>query len=349
MKFKSLRVFGIILLALFIMSMSECGRDKVEPPTEEPTDGGGETNDDIGDPLVAENVKHLRTLEPAHWCYSVAFSRDGNIIAGGFMNGDDTIVLWNAKTGTRIRTLVGHTGDVWSVAFSPIKNTLASMSNGDEGILLWNANTGAIIGKQEFENGGWSVAFSPDGNMIAGVPGSRNGVFYLWNADTGAHIRTFKGQHTGPVRRVAFSPDGRRIASAGLEDASIVLWSRNGAHIRTLKGHTGGVNSVAFSPDGKTLASTSSDKTIRLWNPNTGAHIETLGHMKDGFFVVFSPDGKTLASADWNIIRLWNSNTGALLNKLEEHTDIITGLAFSPDGKTIASASKDKTIRLWGE
>jgi len=155
--------------------------------------------------------------------------------------------------------------------------------------------------------------------------------------------------HTSAVNSVAFSPDGKTLASASW-DNTIKLWNiSTGKLISTFIGHTDAVSSVAFSPDGKTLASASLDKTIILWNISTGKPISTLtGHTGAVWGVAFSPDGKTLASASWDkTIILWNISTGKLISTFIGHSNTVSSVAFSPDGKTLASASLDKTIILW--
>ena len=189
----------------------------------------------------------------------IVYSPDGVRLAVASSIG---IWLYDAQTGEELDLLTGHTDQVYSVAFSPDGNTLASGS-WDNTIHLWNAHTGEHIrtlsGHTHYVD---SVAFSPDGNMIAS--GGSDDTVYLWNAHTGEHIRTLSG-HTGRVFSVAFSPDGNTIAS-GSEDYTIRLWNAHtGEHIRTLSGHTDQVDSVAFSPDGNTLASGSWDGTVLLW------------------------------------------------------------------------------------
>jgi WD40 repeat protein len=155
--------------------------------------------------------------------------------------------------------------------------------------------------------------------------------------------------HNGSVESVAFSPDGKILAS-GSRDDTIKLWDvATGREIRTLQGHTGDVNSVAFSPDGKVLASGSWDKTIKLWDVATGTLLRTLkGHTDYVRSVAFSPDGKVLASGSFdNTIKLWDVATGREIRTLSGHTLDVASVAFSPDGRILASGSVDTTIKLW--
>ncbi len=155
--------------------------------------------------------------------------------------------------------------------------------------------------------------------------------------------------HTNAVWSVAFSPDGKILAS-GSDDTNSKLWDvSSGKEIQNLIGHNQGVYGVAFSPDGNSLATGGFDKIIKLWDVSSGQEIRTLtGHTSIVSSVAFSPDGSTLASSCYdNTIKLWDVSSGQEIRTLIGHTSKVYSVAFSPDGKILASGSNDRNIKLW--
>src|SRR6516225_2792195 len=160
-----------------------------------------------------------------------------------------------------------------------------------------------------------------------------------FNCPTFAQPTELKG-HTALIYHVAFSPDGKLLATAGFENL-IKLWEwPGGKEVRTLTGHTGPVYCVVFHPNGTTVASASLDKTIRLWNVADGKSIrEIKGHTDIVDSIAFNKDGKLLASGSSDkSIRIWNPDDGKEVKNLGAQPGTVYGVAFSPDGKWLASA-----------
>ena len=155
-------------------------------------------------------------------------------------------------------------------------------------------------------------------------------------------------EHTGAVYAVAWSPDGRHLASA--DEGAVRLWdAEHGQSLATFSGYSNRVLAVVWSPDGRRIASASADQTVRLWDVERGLPLTTFtGHTGVVNGITWSPDGRRLASASWDkTIRLWDATNGHVLAMLSGHTDWVSSVSWSPDGRCLASASEDETVRLW--
>jgi hypothetical protein len=194
------------------------------------------------------------------------------------------------------------------------------------------------------------VVFSPDGKTLASADDYGPAAIHLWDVTTGKLLRQMKG-HEDRIHSVAFSADGKTLASGGGGDYEIRLWdAATGKEVRRLTGHSYYVRSLAFSADGQYLASVTQDGAIFLWEAASGrllARLRERGRDR-AYSVAFSPDGKALAAADdGGTILLWEAATRKQRLKLLSPQKGVSSLAFSPDGRTLATASPDTTVLLW--
>ena len=190
---------------------------------------------------------------------------------------------------------------VTSVAFLP-NGTPIAMGQWTNQIRLWNLENMTQVSKLPVESSNRGITISPDGKFF--VFGSVDDTtLRIWHRETGRQIQELI---SGSVRCVAFSPDGKLVAS-GSHDTRIRIWNvETGQQLQKLQGHTDWVNCIAFSPDSKFLASGSDDTTLRIWDVETGEQIQELTDETGPVHsVAFSPDGKLLASGSDKAIRLW--------------------------------------------
>ena len=242
--------------------------------------------------------------------------------------------------------VVGHTQDVWAVAYSPDGSRIASGSS-DNTLKIWDANSGKELATfSGHTDDVWAVAYSPDGSRI--VSGSSDKTLKIWDASSGKELATFSG-HTDSVLAVAYSPDGSRIVS-GSSDKTLKIWdASSGKELATLSGHTDLVLSVAYSPDGSSIVSGSFDNTLKIWDASSGKELATLsGNTSSIYGVAYSPDGSRIVSGSWDkTLKIWDVSSGKQLATLSGHTYYVYAVAYSPDGNHIVSGSDDATLKIW--
>ena len=282
----------------------------------------------------------------------IAFSPDGNTIATA--SGDGTMQWWDAHTGEKRKTFIGHTPH--AVKYSPDGKMLI-IKTGKEAQVQDAATNEYLHTLKGNSYNIEHIVFSPKGDIIA--ISTVVGTLGLWDASTGEIIRILirnKDIDDFDLRAnnlPVFSSDGKMIAIEQESD-TVGIWNTNsGEHISTLTGHEGTLKLPVFSPNGKTIVTStyirfSRRGTMRLWDVATGEKIMKYENPEDFHVFVYAPDGKTLATnyTD-NSIRIWDTTTGENIKTLIGHTDKSYSLMYGQDGKTIATHSKDMSVRLW--
>jgi WD40 repeat protein len=319
---------------------------------------------------------------------AVAFSPDGLRLASACDDG--SVRVWNpADLKARPALLRGHDDRVWSIALSRGKLATASddmsvrvyelepsrvaptvlradqgkvqavafgpdgqilASGGDDNIVrVWKVDQGDALPAllRGHQQAVISVAIGADGRTLASA--DYDGVVRIWDLKH-QDMPPFVLPDPGGVT-VAFSPDGKKLASAGNKEVRLRDIQELNASPSILSGHENWVSSVAFSRDSHILASASLDNTIRLWDMQHPAAEATLlrGHENQVWSVAFSPDSQWIASGSHDkTVRIWNlAKPDKLPITLRGHEGKVRAVAVSSDSNTIASGGADKTIRLW--
>ena len=307
--------------------------------------------------------------------YSLAFGPGGQVLASGIPG---QVVLWDVsmpgfprQIGEPLDAQSGE-GPIKYVAFSPDGRTLYSCSMSS--IVLWDVRdleSPKQLG-QPLEKSS-NMALSHNGMVLAS--GQANGTITLWDVQDPAlpiQIGQPLGSHSGGINSLAFSPDGKTLASTAeeygfselniLSRNSIILWDLSTPEAPTqigepLRGHRDPVDSLAFSPGGEIFASGSSDNTLILWDGSISGLPKRLATALEGHSDVvgsldITGDGKTMASGSSdNTIRFWDigdaDSPRQIGQPLTGHTESVYSVDLSPNGELLASGSVDETIILW--
>jgi WD40 repeat protein len=258
-----------------------------------------------------------------------------------------------AQQAKELATLAGH-GGVNAVAFAPDGKTLA-VADGPQ-VKLWDTASGKERAVIKLDVGTVrSVAFAPDGKSlaIAGGGGFKlrkplPGHLTLWDVAGGKERTSLKG-HAGPVGPVAFSADGKLLASGDWAlRGEVKLWDvASGKERATLRGHDGEIHAVAISPDGKVLATGSNNYEWKLWEVATGKERASFFGIEDGIkggitSVAFTPDSKTVVSGNLDgEIQFWDWTARKQVRSLRD-AGPVWSVAIPEAGKVLASGSGRK-------
>jgi WD40 repeat protein/uncharacterized protein YjbI with pentapeptide repeats/3',5'-cyclic AMP phosphodiesterase CpdA len=288
----------------------------------------------------------LRHELPSDRGFTVDVAWHGQLVAAAYRDG--SVRLWDAGTGASLGELVGVTGSVHQVAFSPAGDLLAT--GGQSGaIRLWDPATGHPVGELAGHDGGvHTLAFHPGGHLLAS--GDTEGEVRIWDLPARAVRHTVTG-HGAAIYWVTFSPAGDLLATG--DSAGVVnVWDiATGRSRHRLTAHTGSVWPFAFRPDGRQLAISDDQFTTRLWDPVSGECLHTLaGHGRQVTAVRFDATGGLLAtSGNDGVARLWDPGTGKQVRRLtgsEDRLLTVETAIFSRSSSRLATVTNDGRLTV---
>ena len=265
--------------------------------------------------------------------------------------------------GHQITAYINHHDIVNAVQWSPDSTQIASASD-DQTVQVWDAfsgQTASIYGGHSAQVK--TVAWSPDGNLIAS--GSVDGTVEIWQVSTRNLLETLHLQpaastsHIGALQalsgggnpgvyKLAWSPDGKRLAAAMNSNIVQVFDVKTGGVVLTYNGFSNKVNALDWSPDGKYIVTTGTSDPTTVWNASTGQNIVTypLNDRDAEYSLAWSPDSKRIALGNVDgSVRIWKPFNNQIL-AYNGHSQNVTSIAWSPDGKRIATASIDNTVQI---
>ena len=247
----------------------------------------------------------------------LAFTSDGSVLAGAGGDTEDfAIHVWDVASGQEISTLRGHSGIIWSVAFSPDDRMLASVSS-DGTARIWDWRSGDLLKTLDFPDQVGSVSFSPNGQTLAvgGLDDLQTLHAAIWIFSTGSWKPLLKIPEYVNITAMSYSPNGRLLVGGGASRNVQVWRTSDGTSMFTLN-HANPVLDVAISPDSSIAAAATCGVTL---------------------------DDQCTEGSVW----LWDLSTGKLVNRLAGFPDVVENVAFSVDGSALIAASRDGTLRVY--
>jgi len=273
---------------------------------------------------------------------------------------DASIRIWDLGTGKETKELKGHTKFVWQIGLSADEKELISSGGPEKTLRLWDLEKGDEIRQYKgFGKRAYAAALSPDGKYVVGGEGGVKDEdkdedtfdVLVFDKESAKQVHRMKG-HTGYVWRAAFSPDSKKLATAGINDNSYRVWDvAGGKSLHEGKdAHDNWVTDVAYSGDGKLLFTSGRDGKVKVWDAENNKLIKTLEGLTDDACeaIAVSKDGKRVLAADGNAVAVFDVDANKILHRFEGHTSPVTAVALLPDGRKALSADKDGTLRMWG-
>ncbi|KAJ1568394.1 hypothetical protein HK096_006644, partial [Nowakowskiella sp. JEL0078] len=278
--------------------------------------------------------------------YSVAvLPNDSKIVLG---SANKSIKFWHSSSGQWLRDILGHSGNVNSVAFS--HDGLCIVSGSDDCfVIVWNVNTGeSLLKVSNYTNVVNSVVLCSDSSRI--VSGSSDRTVRVWDSFTGTELWNL--DHTAPVLSVSVMHENDRIAAV-LKDSTVKIWSWYGSFFHAqfiLKGHRAPVHAVTFARNGKYIVSGSYDNKVNIWNADSGTVLSSLkGHIEWVWTVSVSEDSSRIVSGSHdNTVKVWEISSEQDLALLEESKgNVLAAAAVSQDRTKMVAASRENLVGLW--
>jgi len=290
-----------------------------------------------GGPLIKTVRLHTDSIN------AIAITPDGQKVVS---SSDNTLKVWDLKTGKELQILQGHSESVNAVAITRDGQKVVSGSS-DNTLKVWDLETGKglqiLQGHSESVN---AVAITRDGRRV--VSGSSDNTLKVWDLETGKELQILQG-HSKSVNAVAITPDGQKVVS-GSGDSILKVWDlETGKELQILQGHSESVSAVAITPDGQKVVSGSGDSTLKIWDLETGRNLQTLkGHTDWIYSVTITSDGQKIISwSDDRTLRVWDLKTSVELQTFQDDIHSVNVVAMSPDDRTAVSGSDDGKLKVW--
>jgi WD40 repeat protein/DNA-binding SARP family transcriptional activator len=318
----------------------------------------------------------------------VSFSPDGKRILTASADGNAKV--WNVMTGEQLLTLQGHTASVNAGVFNSNGNYVATTSS-DGTVRVWDANSGDELLKLNLISPASIAFHPNGYQLVIAIDLESNGAIEIWDVTSGENVLTLNGHNRGtvavafskdgaylisagrdakirmwnvvdgkelvtldesiPIYSLALQPDGKQIATGGI-DGIVRIWDLESEILLfELNGHTDIVSSIVYSPDSKYLATSSIDGSTKVWdvsNEGMAEYLTLARHTEVVYSLDYSPDGKTIATSSWDeTVILWDTSTGNERFVFQNLTAEVSRVTFNHDAKKIATVDFSGSLNVW--